>query len=563
MRVVWVVCLLFISCNTQDFGQKNLPAKEQVNIRLGESINRINPLLSGSGYAKQVEELIYLSLFQFDPISLALKPSLAQGEPKVEVLSKEQLKITFEIREEAKWSDGVSITADDYVFTFKMIFNPNLNTHGYRAYLSFIDKIEADPLNKRKILVWTKKKYHLAQTVLSNIEIFPEHIHDKEKKLSAFSIDDLRSTDKGNVELKNLAEAFSNYGGPGSNNIIGSGPYDLVEWIPQESIRLQRKKTYWAEGLTDKPMQLEAKTEFLNFKIVKDQTTAFQELKGKGIDIMNQAPLLAFNENINRQELQFFTPDQFTYYYLALNPQRFALSSSNGRKAVNKCFDIEKWIEEQMFGMATAITNPISPLLPYYDHSLPPISYDPSAAENYFQSIGFGEIDQDGIRFRIIKGKKERLSLKMSYSVANDVAANLGIFFKERAKKAGLEIIPKPMELQAMRKDYRQGAYDMIFLASSAPPADYDPQQSWHTKSWNAGNRVKFGSLKTDKIIDSICSSLDKQERFELYQEFQKEIYASQPFIFLYSPMQRVIASKGLKVVPANVWPGYVSQMLE
>jgi len=536
----------------------------QITIGLGEEVNLINPLLSGTAYARQIEELVYLPLFQFDPEDLELKPVLATKPPILTKLKDDRIKYSFQIRPEATWSDGKSITGADYAFTFKMIYNQALKTGGYRAYLSFIDQIIVDEEDEKKVTVTTNKAYHLAETVLSNIEIFPKHIHDPKGILDTHSIAGLRLLDEPDSLMIQLATNFQEYGNASATSIVGSGPFELLEWEPKEAIVLKKKKDYWAEKVINKPVQLYAKSERLKFNFIKDRVIAFQELKSGGIDIMNQVPLINIKEILNEDndQLKGFTPDQFTQYFIALNPENHGLENAELRKALNQCFDIHAWITNQMFDLAVPVTNPISPLKKYYDHTIPVTEYNPKLAIEVFEKYGYNQLNGDGIRFRK-KGKViEKLSFRLGFSSSNEAARGLSIFFKEKAKQAGIEIISRPMDFSNLRKAYAQGGYDLLFLASSVPPADYDPQQKWHTKSWGKGNRVRFGDKNSDLIIDKICGTIDPFERAEYYRQFQQSIEKSRPFMFLYSPKQRVVSRKDLNVSSSKLWPGYVTQLL-
>jgi len=523
MRFLILFIILSIGCS------KEKSNDGQVIIGLNEEVQLLNPLLSGTAYARQVEELMYLPLFQFDPNDLQLKPVLAAKAPFIETLANDSIKYSFEIRREAQWSDGKSVTAEDYVFTFKQIYNPALKTHGYRAYLSFLEYIELDEINEKKFSVVTNKPYHLAETVLGNIEIFPQHIHDPNGVLDNYSIGALRNIESPDSSLIAQADAFSNYGRIGAKNIIGSGPYKLNSWIPGESVLLEKKQDYWGQKITNPPVQLQANSTLLKFNFIKDRVVAFQELKSDGIDIMNQVPLLNTIDVLNQNVIGLtgHTPEQFTHYYIALNPTNHGLENPELRKALNQSFDLESWIEKQMFGLAIPVTNPISPLKNYYDKSLPIVKYNIRDAIKVFEKHGFDQIDEAGIRYRKKGEVIDKLTFDLNYSTSNESAASLAIFFQEKAKLAGVEIIPKPLDFPSLRKAYRSGDYDLVFLASSVPPADYDPQQKWHTKSWGRGNLVRFGDSESDSIIDEICRTIHPEERAKPHPNFGQGISLS------------------------------------
>ena len=571
MRYLYFWLLILIGCSVQPDSKNKV-----VNIRLGADINYINPLLSGSAYARQVAQLIFLPLCQYDPVDLNYEPILTVDRPKVEKLENERVRYDFQLRPEAKWTDGKDITAADYHFTFKMIFNPSLPTHAYRAYLSFLDSITVHPTDPKLFSVFTNRSYHLAEVVLSNIEIFPKHIYDSLGVLENYDLPKLRDlqqmteAEKSNqaeelTALEDLATDFKQKSSLNNPLFIGSGPYELTEWKEKERVVLKKKKNFWAENMGNVPRVLLAQSSTLNFKIIPDRQSAFQSLKAEEIDIMNETPPLAFQQVRNKEinHLQGANPPQFLYYYIAMNPGRPAFSNPELRQAMSHLFDNQQWIDQQLYGLAVPVTNPISPLKSYYDNSLPPRSYQPDKSKAIYRENGFLDADGSGILSKQIDGEKKALRLKLAYSVNNPTARSLATFFAAKAKAAGVEIIPDPMDFSQLRKSYASGSYDMIFLASGAPPSDYDPQQSWHTKSWDKGNYVRFGNDKTDNLIERIITGLDAGERVGQYKLLQKEIYESCPFIFLYSPLQTVSAQSDLLFEAAKVWPGFVINTIE
>lgn len=538
--------------------------QHQVNIRLGADLNYINPLLSGNAYARQVEQLIYLPMCQHDPEDLKLKPVLAKSLPIIKELEGQRVKYNFEIKSEAIWSDGEPLTGKDYLFTFKTIYNPELKTDAYRTYLSFIDSIVLDKFNDRKLTVYANRKYHLAETILSSIDLFPEHILDPQRNLRKYSLSELRTVEKGNAEFVELGEKFKKLGQTGTTELVGSGPYYLEEWQEKEFIRLKRKKDYWGNNHSDQCAYLSSSASILNFKIIPNEGASFQALKSGDIDVMNETSAIHYQEIIADQypDLRGLESPQFLYYYIALNRDRYPLSTAELRRALAQSWNNNEWISNQLFGLAKPIIGPVSFMKDYYHADLPLIEYEPAKATEIFKTAGYDLLDAEGYLVRQIDEKTERLSLNLAFSVGNQSAHNLATYFSQLAKKSGLEIISEPMDFARLRQVYKSGQYDMIFLASSAPPSDYDPRQRWHTDSWGAGNKVRFGDARSDAIIDSISETLDASKRALAYREFQEAIYQDTPCVFLYSPFQLIAANKEIQLKPSKLWPGYIIQEL-
>ena len=79
----------------------------------------------------------------------------------------------------------------------------------------------------------------------------------------------------------------------------------------------------------------------------------------------------------------------------------------------------------------------------------------------------------------------------------------------------------------------------------SALPTPDDPKQIWHTESINGGsNYVSFGTPETDKLIDEIRGELNEDKRNNLYRQFQVAVHDACPYIFIWSPKERIAISK-------------------
>jgi peptide/nickel transport system substrate-binding protein len=87
-----------------------------------------------------------------------------------------------------------------------------------------------------------------------------------------------------------------------------------------------------------------------------------------------------------------------------------------------------------------------------------------------------------------------------------------------------------------------------------------DPVQIWHTKSYNGGsNYTGFGDAKSDALIDKLRYELDKEKRKQMQQELQQMIVDAQPYIFLYSRLNRMCIHKRFDdAQPTLARPGFV-----
>ena len=79
-------------------------------------------------------------------------PSKANGG-----ISADDKVITYKLREDAKWSDGTPLTADDYVFTWQMVMSDKNAVISRDPWDTYVDKVEAK--DKYTLVVTFKEPY--------------------------------------------------------------------------------------------------------------------------------------------------------------------------------------------------------------------------------------------------------------------------------------------------------------------------------------------------------------------------------------------------------------------
>ena len=69
-----------------------------------------------------------------------------------------------------------------------------------------------------------------------------------------------------------------------------------------------------------------------------------------------------------------------------------------------------------------------------------------------------------------------------------------------------------------------------------------NPMQLWHTTSWsdNGSNFCGFGDAESDELIRQANETIDEQEHLEAIHKLQKKIYEDQPYVFLYSTLNKI-----------------------
>ena len=133
--------------------------------------------------------------------------------PEIGGISADGLTWTFHLREGLTWSDGVPITAHDFVWTGNFIMDNDISSwsDGYR----FTESIEA---TDDRTIVWKTTRPTLVPGLPGYSLILPEHVW-------------------GEMSVKEVKE-FKNYPDP-----VVSGPFNLAEWKQGEYWTMTRGRT--------------------------------------------------------------------------------------------------------------------------------------------------------------------------------------------------------------------------------------------------------------------------------------------------------------------------------
>ncbi len=197
--IILLSTLLFINlvaCNSNNTS-KTID-RESVIVAIGSEPETLDPT---QGWGHGNSPIIQSTLVKYNA-NLEFENDLATSYK----LSDDGLTWTFNIREDVKFSDGVALTANDVVFTL-------LTAKKAMGSVDLTYMETAIALNDYTVEIKLSSPTSIFLNTLASIGIVPEHAYDED------------------------------YG----RNPIGSGPYKLVEWIPQEQMILEVNEYYYGD----------------------------------------------------------------------------------------------------------------------------------------------------------------------------------------------------------------------------------------------------------------------------------------------------------------------------
>ncbi|OJV44800.1 MULTISPECIES: ABC transporter substrate-binding protein [Hydrogenophaga] len=177
-------------------------------------IHSQNNALANGIHASVYESLVYYNSRTFKP-----EPLLATGWNQV---SPTQLRLT--LRTGVKFHDGSDFTADDAVFSLQRAMAPTSN---FTPYIQGIDRIVK--VNNNTIDIFTKGPNPVLVNQLTELRMMSKAWAEKNNSTAP-------------KDIKTQDENFAH------RNAMGTGPFVLKEWAPDQKMVLTRNPNWWGKG---------------------------------------------------------------------------------------------------------------------------------------------------------------------------------------------------------------------------------------------------------------------------------------------------------------------------
>jgi microcin C transport system substrate-binding protein len=230
--------------------------------------------------------------------------------------------VIFNLRSNAKWHDGMPITAEDVEFSFDKTKEVS---PFYKEYYRLITKVEALSPHRVKFTFNTEEKSRELPLIAGQMTIIPKH-YWKDRDLS-----------KSTLEIP-----------------LGSGPYKIGAFEAGKSVTFERVKDYWGADIpVNKGLNNFDK---LVFEYFRDQSVAFEAFKAGHFDLTAENSDTRwyrgytgryFDLGLIKKE-EIFHKNSEGMLGVALNTSVKPLDDINVRKALNYVFDYD-WINKNIY----------------------------------------------------------------------------------------------------------------------------------------------------------------------------------------------------------------------
>jgi peptide/nickel transport system substrate-binding protein len=441
----------------------------------------INPFQSNEAEGDWRCKMLFDEVVRANPATYALEPGLA-SEWVVDDLT-----ITFTIRDNATFSDGADVTADDVAFTLKGVLAGSTAAPRQANYLS-IDGAqayadgEADDVTGIEVVDAKTLRVTLASPDAAFL----------------YSMRFIWTVPKAALEGKSLADD------PFFQAPIGAGPYVFESWTSGGDFIANRNPNYWQEG---KPAIAR-----LTHRTIADAQSIVLALQTGEVDGSNYPNPAAKAELEQNADLVILVPP-FSYPNgWMFNLENEHLAKPEVRRAIAMALDSETFAADSLLGLGKPGLGPIAPDNWAFDPELEPIPYDPEAARQLIAGSG-----------------SEGAQIRFCVNQGNVLREDWLIFSQQALQEIGIEVVPEVIDYPTLVTRVTElGDYDATgvdFAGATADPSDlFD---SYHSSS--SGNYMNYSNPELDELLTQARETLDQEAAKPIYAEIQRIIMTDVP----------------------------------
>jgi peptide/nickel transport system substrate-binding protein len=427
-----------------------------LTVALDGALDSLDPQKSVTIVSNQVRQNIYERLIQYGPKLQNFHPMLATSWD----VSPDGLTYTFHLRQGVKFSDGHPFTADDVLYTYNRMES----------------KAEASP----QVSNWTDI------TAVKKVDPYTVEF-DLKAPYAPFL-----TTIEGWQILPNEPTVDFN------KTAIGTGPFMLKTWVPNDHMTLVKNPNYWQSG---KPY-----LDSVVFKFIPDSQTRVVDLETGAVNVLNSVPFDRIQELQKNSKVNVMFADGFVRDTLGFNDTKPPYNNPLVRQALSMAIDRATIVKTIMFGFATPTSDPIVPGTPWYNQAADQqLAYNMTKAKQLLQQAGVGSFST---------------TIKVSPTYPQEV--QMAQVIQQAWQQLGVKTTIDQLEWSTwIQQVVVQKNFDVeIVLHSSSPGPD-----SW-TYNWlitkGSVNLVNYSSPQMDQLLKQGRETSDLQKQIQIYGQVQQ-----------------------------------------
>jgi len=412
--------------------------------------------------------------------------------------------IVYKIKQNAVWSDGVPVSADDFIYLWKNLNgtiknNDVATTTGYDQ----IQSVTGSDNGKTVTVVFKTPFSDWRSLFCSGNFILPAHYVSKQPGGWNTGLD------------KN------------PQNIPSAGPFKVQNYTPGQSLTLVRNDQYFGK---------KASLDSIVFRFLPESTTQPAALQNNEVDMIYPQPQLDMVQQVKA------LPDVSnqvnlgpTFEHLDFNFKNQFLSDVAVRKAIATGINVDELVKRTVGQFASQV-KPLGNRLwmpfqqPYQDHFGQYGKGDVAGAQKLLDAAGYTK-GSDGI---YTKGGK-KISVRFSTTAGNKLRETQGELFQAQMKQVGIDIKIANLDSQKLFGDaLPNGNFDIADFAWVGGPFAVSGNRDIY-RTGAGSNYGQYANSKVDQMFAQAMAEFDANKAADLLNQIDQIITDDMATIPLYN----------------------------
>ncbi|GAB4569262.1 MAG: ABC transporter substrate-binding protein [Anaerolineae bacterium] len=404
---------------------------------------------------------------------LNVAPALAESWE----FSDDAMTLTFKLREGVKFHDGSDFTAEDVIASYERILDEETGSAARTNYLS-IESMEAPDPYTVVFNLNTPDVPLLSAMTSTNAVILPSEVIEN---------------------------------GDPTTDVIGTGPFKLESWTPEEVTVLSANPDWWGEG----PF-----VDGVEIRIIPDEASILAALRAGTIDFALLNDPLVATLLVDSPDIVLARTPTLSYHVLQLRAAVEPLDKLEVRQAIACAIDRQEIVDTAALGEGR-VTGPLT----MASFALPPeelfcYERDVEKARELLASVGL----EDGFTLPVMVANAEPPT---ALSEAQTIQAQLA--------EIGITVEIEPLELSV----YVDRWLAADFTAAVALNGGRTDPYTMYARYWQYDARFQEVAGYIDDELDALMKAgqveTDPEARYEIFAEFQRQLAEKAPWIWLYA----------------------------
>ncbi len=522
---------------------------------MGSDPGTFNPILVTDASSGMAIEDLFEGLVKINPKTTLPEPDLAQSWD----ISNGGRTITFHLRHDVRWSDGVGFSARDVLFTMRAIYDPRVPNSMISSLTVDGRPLEVEAPDDYTVVVKLPRPFAPLLYAIG-VPIVPEHVLGKALATGQFNR-------TWGIDTR-------------PDDLICLGPYRMQRYVPGQLLAFKRNPDYWMRDerggrlprlkgqvlmiATDRnAMYLRFISGLLDvyrpraeevWELQQKQGELHIKLQPTGVDTGSR--FFAFNRN-PRHYIHNGKMDPKYKWFTDINFMRALAHALDKRGIINLCYR----------GLAVPAIADISPAdRIFHNPNLKDYEYDLKLAARILDEAGY-RLLRPGVR-----GDPEGhpIVFELTTPTGNPTADQICAIYKQDLAALGIKVNYRPLEfISLVKKLDSTFDWDCVligftgtiepnnaanFLRSSGNLHIWNPREPHPATPWEA---------EIDRLLDAGTRVMDPYQRAPYYWRIQQILHDQLPIIETVREIGYVAYRDSLENFDETTWGVYKPEWIQ